>query len=207
MAQHFGVNRHTVRRALAYLSRDGFVLIAKGRGVFVADAPKLGFIIDGRTSFWQNVRAARLEPSTVLLKVGDEEAGLRLGGLLDIHPQRMVLHLRCLLLANGVPLALESSWLSKDRFPRFGDAFRRAGTISEALASYGVEEPWRDSSRIITRVADDAECALLRAGEPAALLVSEAVHRDGRGAPVALTSTAFCAQRVSLHITHGGAPA
>ncbi|MBN8910269.1 MAG: GntR family transcriptional regulator, partial [Rhodospirillales bacterium] len=37
LSQQFGVNRHTVRRALEELSRAGLVRVEQGRGSFVAE--------------------------------------------------------------------------------------------------------------------------------------------------------------------------
>ena len=37
LSARFGVNRHTVRRALEEMSRDGLVRIEQGRGTFVAE--------------------------------------------------------------------------------------------------------------------------------------------------------------------------
>src|SRR6266576_2062812 len=54
LADRFGVNRHTVRQALAALQERGAISIEQGRGMFVK-APKLAYPIGRRTRFTENV--------------------------------------------------------------------------------------------------------------------------------------------------------
>src|SRR5215471_654136 len=50
MARRFGVNRHTVRRALAELTGRGLVRAEQGSGTFV-DTARLAYPITARTRF------------------------------------------------------------------------------------------------------------------------------------------------------------
>ncbi|MEO8884271.1 MAG: GntR family transcriptional regulator, partial [Devosia sp.] len=45
LAERFGVNRHTVRRALAVLAEEGVVRAEHGRGTFVNEARRLSYPI------------------------------------------------------------------------------------------------------------------------------------------------------------------
>src|SRR5262249_35177937 len=54
LASRFGVNRHTVRQALAALQERGAISIEQGRGMFV-EAPELAYPIRRRTRFTENV--------------------------------------------------------------------------------------------------------------------------------------------------------
>ncbi|WP_439103809.1 GntR family transcriptional regulator, partial [Celeribacter marinus] len=56
LAMRFGVNRHTVRRALADLSDGGAVHSRRGSGVFVTSAPT-DYPIAKRTRFHRNIAA------------------------------------------------------------------------------------------------------------------------------------------------------
>ena len=66
LAARFGVNRHTVRRALGEIAKDGSVYPCRGSGVFVAQVPT-GYPIGKRVRFRQNVRAADKEPGQDIL--------------------------------------------------------------------------------------------------------------------------------------------
>ena len=66
MAVRFGVNRHTVRRALEELSRAGLVQVEQGRGSFVAE-DVLDYAISARTRFSEWIRAHNKEPGGLVL--------------------------------------------------------------------------------------------------------------------------------------------
>ncbi len=202
LAKHFDVNRHTVRRALSELLREDLLTVTQGHGTFVAGGPKLAYRLGERTRYSQIVRSEGQEPSATLMGHNVEEAGVRIGGKLDLVPDCKVLHLTLLLAANRQPNALASLWLSHERFSRFEDAFRRAETVSEALALYGVEDYTRPVTHISARLASKRECGLLKIRQPSALLQTEAISLDAQGHPVLFASAAFCAERVQMEVVH-----
>ena len=57
IAQRLGVNRHTVRRAIAALADRGFVRAERGSGTYV-EPPRLRYPIHSRTRFSEIVGAA-----------------------------------------------------------------------------------------------------------------------------------------------------
>src|SRR5882757_3271329 len=66
LSARFGVNRHTVRRALEELSRSGLVRVEQGRGSFVAE-DVLDYAVSARTRFSETVRRHNKEPSGRML--------------------------------------------------------------------------------------------------------------------------------------------
>src|SRR5262249_29283181 len=72
-AQRLGVNRHTVRRALAALADRGFVRAERGSGTYV-ETRRLRYPISSRTRFSEIVGAAGREPGGRLLASVSEEA-------------------------------------------------------------------------------------------------------------------------------------
>ena len=62
LSARFGVNRHTVRRALEELTRDGLVRVEQGRGSFVAE-DVLDYTVEARTRFSEWIRKHNKEPS------------------------------------------------------------------------------------------------------------------------------------------------
>src|SRR5262249_25911776 len=61
IAQRLGVNRHTVRRAIAALAVRGFVRAERGSGTYV-ETRRLRYPIHSRTRFSEIVAAAGREP-------------------------------------------------------------------------------------------------------------------------------------------------
>jgi GntR family phosphonate transport system transcriptional regulator len=72
LATRFGVNRHTVRSAIAALEKEGIVRAEQGRGTFLNDRKRLRYPIGQRTKIL--VRAS--EPSTNPLGKTDIEPDL-----------------------------------------------------------------------------------------------------------------------------------
>src|SRR5881227_3477935 len=62
LAARFDVNRHTVRRAIESLVRNGLVRVEQGRGSFVAE-DVLGYEVSARTRFSEWIRRHNKEPS------------------------------------------------------------------------------------------------------------------------------------------------
>ena len=62
LAGRFGVNRHTVRRALAVMAEEGLVHSRRGSGVFVAATPT-DYAIGRRVRFHQNIAASGRNPT------------------------------------------------------------------------------------------------------------------------------------------------
>src|SRR5258708_36114195 len=70
IAQRFGVNRHTARRAVAALVDRGLVRIARGQGTFVEDGV-IDYVIGKRTRFSANLLAQSREPGHRLLAASE----------------------------------------------------------------------------------------------------------------------------------------
>ena len=68
LARRFGVNRHTVRRALAALAEAGRIHVRRGAGAFVTQA-RLDYAIGPRTRFSQNLADAGHTPERTLLRI------------------------------------------------------------------------------------------------------------------------------------------
>ena len=66
LARRYGVNRHTVRRAIAVLAEDGLLRVEQGRGTFV-QPQFLDYEIGRRTRFSEIIARHRKEPSGRLI--------------------------------------------------------------------------------------------------------------------------------------------
>src|ERR1700728_2563430 len=76
LSAQFGVNRHTVRRALEELSRDGLVRVEQGRGSFVAE-DVLDYNVEARTRFSEWIRRHNKEPSGIIRQLREISADRR----------------------------------------------------------------------------------------------------------------------------------
>ncbi|MEO1153730.1 MAG: phosphonate metabolism transcriptional regulator PhnF [Pseudomonadota bacterium] len=204
LSARFGVNRHTVRHALAQLIDDGLVHSRRGSGTYVLARP-LDYRLGQRMSFHQNLRdAGRLPGRRVLsVEVRGASAGDARRLAMDEGAEICVVH--SLALADGTPICLAESLYPEARLPGLAAAMRGGLGVSRALTSVGITDFVRVETRMSGAIADAAQAAQLRVREGAALLLAEALNASG-GVPVEVGRTWFVSDRVALTLDHGGIP-
>jgi GntR family transcriptional regulator len=182
LAIDFDTSRTTVRQALQELVVEGRLERVQGRGTFVAK-PKVAQSLQ-LTSYTEDMRAQGLEPTSRLLDLGQIDADEALAERLDIRPGAKVLRISRLRLADGDPMAIETTHLSVKRFPGLKRHFERLGSLYAALAEgYGVR-PAEAEETIETALATPHEASVLgtEVGLPLLLLSRHSFDEDG--APV-----------------------
>ena len=184
LSARFGVNRHTVRRALATLAKEGRVTARRGAGVFVADAPPADYPISRRVRFQRNIAASGRTPSREVLRIETRRAAPDEASALDLDAQAQVHVFEGLSLADAVPLAHFRSVFPAERFPELPGALTRHGSVTAALRESGLPDYLRVSTRVSATLANGTRAGLLRLAEGAALLRTEAINADAEGRPV-----------------------
>ncbi|HWA20426.1 MAG TPA: phosphonate metabolism transcriptional regulator PhnF [Devosia sp.] len=198
LAERFGVNRHTVRRALAVLEEEGVVRSEQGRGTFVDRAQRLSYRIGKRTRFSEGLAGQARSLERRLLSSRIENATAPVAKALRIRAGAKVVRLETLSLADGQPLSRATSWLDYRRFAEFPERFERARSVTAAFRTFGIADYARASTHISARHADADETKLLKLAPGAILLVSEAVDAEEDGAPIQYGLSRFPAERLEL---------
>lgn len=199
LAARFGVNRHTVRHALASLAEAGAVHARRGAGVFVT-ATATDYALSRRVRFHQNLLATGRTPSRQILRQETRAADPGEVAALHLGEGALVQVVEGLSLADGTPLAMFRSIFPAARFPNLLEAMTRHASVTAALAEAGVPDYTRAETRI-TAIAADALLALhLRLAQGAPLLRSVAVNVDAAGQPIEFGTTWFAGDRVTLTV-------
>lgn len=199
LAERFGVNRHTVRRAVAVLASRGLVRATQGRGTFVEEA-RLPYPLGSRTRFSEIVSGAGREAWGDLLDAAEIPADPALAAALALEPGAPVLALTTRHRADGTPLSTARTCLPLPRFAGFDRAYGTLGSITRAYREFGIEDYTRLSTRISGRLAGAEEAALLDLAPGRALLAIESVNVDREGRRIQATRSLFAADRVELVI-------
>lgn len=197
LAERFGVNRHTVRRAIAALGAEGLLRPDQGRGTFVEDG-RFAYPIARRTRFSEIVSRQAREPDGRLISQAREAAERWIVERLALPKGSPVLRLETLHVADGVPMSTATNWFSAKRFPNLVAFYAETGSITRSLAAHGVEDYLRRSTRISARRADAHEIERLALLPGATVLVAEAINVDMAGQPIQFSRTRFAADRVEL---------
>jgi GntR family transcriptional regulator, phosphonate transport system regulatory protein len=199
LAARFGVNRHTVRHALARLAEAGLVHARRGSGVFVTARPT-EYRLGQRVRFHQNVLAVGQTPSRQITRAETRASDAEEAGALALPLAATVHVVEGISLADGQPVAAFRSVFPAERFPGLPALVAAEGSITRALAGLGLADYTRRETRLTAQLADPvlALSLLLRPG--AAVLQSVAVNVDDMGQPIEYGTTWFAGDRVTLTV-------
>jgi GntR family transcriptional regulator len=199
LAFEFNASRTTVRQALADLTVDGRLHRVQGRGTFVAE-PKVAQRLQ-LSSYTEDMRAQGREPSSRLLDVDELPADTALAGLLGVRPGGKVLRVRRLRLADGEPMAIETSHLPLGRFRGLRRHVTGGGSLYQTLREhYGVELGQAEET-IETALAGPQEAALLGADVGMPMLLLSRHSFDTGGEPVEWVRSVYRGDRYKFVAT------
>jgi GntR family transcriptional regulator, phosphonate transport system regulatory protein len=202
LAARFGVNRHTVRRAVASLAEQGLVRVEQGRGTFVADH-LIDYVLGRRTRFSANLESQGREPGHKLLSVAVVAADAATARDLGLRRGQRVVQIETLGQADGAVLSHGVHSFPAKRFSALPAAFAETQSITAALARCGVADYTRKQTRLLARLPSEREARHL--GQPATrpVLQSEAINVDAAGTPIQRSLTVFAGDRVQMVVADG----
>ena len=194
LSTRFGVNRHTVRRALEELSREGLVRIEQGRGTFVAE-DVLDYTVEQRTRFSEWIRRHNKEPSGQVLQLREIPADAQTAAALGLRTGAKVVLFERLGFADGRPVSL-----ARHHFRLRGmlEALRDSSGITEALKAVGVADYLRQTTRVTARLPSATEAELLRMPRNRPVLIAENINVDSTGSVVEFAVGCYPTPRVQI---------
>jgi GntR family transcriptional regulator len=196
LVAEFGVSRMTARNAMERLAADGLIRREPGRGSFVAALPAHRRTNRLMTFSQEMRRAGRVPSSRVLTRVIRPSTTPEATSL-GIPPRQPVVHLRRLRLADGEPIALESTILIGACADAVMTADLATGSLHETLGRAGFFLA-RGTGTIsaVGATAEDGRLLAIRSGDP--LLVERRVIVDGHGRRIESTESRYAAERYGL---------
>lgn len=197
LAVRFGVNRHTVRRALTHLKEQGMLRVVQGQGTFVVD-DVTEYMLGAGTRFTQNLLMSQRTPGRRLISVARLPADARTGEALELPQSAEVALVNVVGEADGKPISFGRNYFSCARLPTIAEAFlayRDAPgerlSITAVLKSVGIGEYRRKLTKISCRPPSAEEVKHLRIPQGEYVLETECVDVTEDEQPLVYAKTAF----------------
>jgi GntR family phosphonate transport system transcriptional regulator len=200
LAERFGVNRHTVRRAIEELIQAGVVERSHGKGTRVLEAT-MDYALGERTRFTEQLEAEGMFASTRILRKLKIPAYGGVAKRLQLNEGDKVIWLETLRLVDDRPYCLISHFLPEAFFPDVLDAY--VGGSLHAYIQTHYQFNLRRAESLVTAttpLGDDAR--LLNMPQHQAVLRVKSVNVDAARPeiPLEYALTRFRADRIQLCI-------
>ena len=203
LVKRFGAGRHSVRRAVAELARNGKVSVEQGRGTFVEAAPMPTYAIGKRTRLRRNLAPQGYEVSGEPLGSDVVEASGRVSETLGLPAGSLVIKTRRITYADGVPIAFGTGYHSAERFPGFAERREVLGSTTETYKSYGIDDYLRGETTLHARQAREEEARLLNQHPDLPVIVVRAIDTLLDGTPISSSEVIWSALRVKFNMSDG----
>ena len=198
LARRFGVNRHTVRRALDELVAAGMVTRHQGRGTQVVDR-RLDYALTAGSKVTHNLAEQGLASETRCLTQGLREAPEAIARRFELAPGEPLLCVETLRHVDDAPLLRIRHWFDPARVPGWCARYRGGSTRALLAQHYGLHLR-RRRVRIEALAADPDDSRLLQCAHRAPLLALTSDNVDAQGALVEVSEGRARADRLAYHI-------
>lgn len=196
-AERFGVNRHTVRRAISFMVEKGLLNVEQGSGTFVCEHV-VDYVVGTRTRFSEIIAGQDRAPGGALISCTVKKADPHVRKALGLPKNGKILCLRRLGEADGRPVSLGEHMFRMSTSAGLKEAYMRRHSITKALADIGISDYQRKITRVTTRLPSREEAGFLQQSPNRPVVVSESLNVMPDGKPLEYGVTLFPGDRVQL---------
>lgn len=200
LASRFGVNRHTVRSAMAALAEEGIVRPIQGIGTRIERRDRLRFPISRRTRFSQGLGNQAHNFEGRLLDAATENAAASIAEALGLPTGSRCVRMETVNSADKRPISRATHYFPADRFADIAAVFERTRSVTASFRELGVPDYVRRSTEISAIHAEGDDIRHLKLSPGAIILVATAINTDLDGTPIQFSRTRFAADRVKLTV-------
>lgn len=202
LVRQYAAGRHSIRRAVTELGKEGLLSVEQGRGTFVQNRPRLKYAIGTRTRMRQNMGVQGVDVASELLGTERMVASAQLAKALKVAEGAEVIATRRRSFADDVPVSFGTLYHDAARFPDFPARREVMASVSAVYASYGVQDYVRHSTQLHARPASAHEAQMLHQHPDMPVIVVRAIDADLEGAPIAHSEVIWSAARVTFDISN-----
>ena len=197
LSRRFSVNRHTLRRAVAFLQEAGLIRVEQGRGTFVQE-DTIDYSIGRRTRFSENVRRLGRTPAGKLVSAETVPAESPVAQALGMPRGAPVVQIELLHLVDGRPVTITSHFFPARRFDGLIAAYQRTSSITEALRGCGIPDYFRRSTKVSARLPNMRDAQHLQMPRTQPVVVTESVNVDDSGRVIEYAVGRCAGQRMQI---------
>lgn len=202
LARTYGAGRHSIRRAVTELGKEGLLSVEQGRGTFVQSRPRLKYAIGPRTRMRRNMNAQGVQVTSEMLGAEDCAAPPRIARALALAEGTALIATRRRSFADGIPVSFGTLFHEAARFPDFPARREIMGSVTAVYASCGIADYKRASTQIHARPARAEEAQMLNQHPDMPVLVVQAIDAALDGTPIAYSEVIWSAARVTFDIAN-----
>ncbi|HEY0504876.1 MAG TPA: phosphonate metabolism transcriptional regulator PhnF [Lysobacter sp.] len=197
LADRYGVNRHTVRRALEALEERGYVRTESGRGSFVQEHP-YHYPIGRRARFSQAMNDLNVDSRYELLDASTAAPGRAIARALGLvgaeRAHRIVYATR----VEERIIDHSEAWFPAARFPNLPEVFGRCLSVTRTLAEFGVHDYLRKHTAVMAKLPSPEVARVIGQSVRRPILCVQSTNVDLQGAIVQYGITSFAGDWVQL---------
>ncbi len=199
LSERFGVNRHTVRRALARLEAKDVIRVKQGQGSFVQE-DTVRYLLARRVRFSENLLRQRRRPAADLLESAVVPADKAVAKALQLLPQTPVLRMESIGKADGKVIGIFRQFYPYALCKGLDGLYRDTGSITKGLQLLGITDYTRKANTISARMPTSAEAALLEISRSRPVLITETVNVLHDDTPIEYGVNCWSSDRVQFTI-------
>ena len=197
LAVRFGVNRHTLRRAVSELCDRGLVRVFQGRGSFVAE-DVVHYKVSRRTRFSEHFRRMRREGHGRVVRAVEAPASATVAKNLGLRRGQQVVVIERIGIVDNRCVSVTAHYFPGKRFQGLLKAYKNAASITKALRQFGIDDYFRQVTRVTARMPSTEDARLLQQPRTQPILMTENINVDTENQIIEYGVGRWASDRVQL---------
>ncbi len=197
LCERYGVSRITVRQATANLINEGLISTVPGKGTYVA-LPRLKGELQPLRSFTDEMSARRMTAKSKVLGAFIESASDVIASQLLILPGTELVKLIRLRMTDGLPIAIQTSWLVHHLCPDLLKYDMSKRSLYAVLRDEYHLNLIHAETSICAALATTEKCKLLMIQPPAAVLLVDQTTSLENGSILEYTHSVYLGDRYTI---------
>lgn len=199
MAENYGVDRKTLRKAIALLSEEGILNCMQGKGTYIAK-PQIPYQVEMLDDLEQMILSSGMEPSTRVLYTESRKAGRKYAALLEVEKDTEIFRILRLRSGNGEPIALMDSYVVSSLVPEIETVDFEMHSLYGVLKQNGIEVRRIDEKFTFAEISNP-EAAILKIEENGIAFVTDDRTYDQYQRAVEYTKSVINPQKLSIDVS------